>query len=197
MKEFDTLQEIWKQQQQKQLPDVSLIISRAKKEKQSFIQKISIQIIILLFTIVALCYVGTSIDFKNYSTFIGLGLMIICILVFSGFRLYQALQLKKIDFGQAPTGTLKELESILDLQKTINTKVSTGYFIVLNIAFVFYFIEVLHPMSLLSKIIVISIYAGWMLFAFFYLGKKQKKLENERIQKLIDAVNEMENQYEK
>jgi hypothetical protein len=197
MKEFNNLQEIWKQQQQTTLPDVSQIITKAKKEKRSYIQKICIQIIILLVTIAALCYVGVSIDFKNYSTFIGLGLMVFCILVFSGFRLYQVIQLNKIDFAQAPSLTLKALESILDLQKTINTKVSTGYFIVLNIAFAFYFIEVLRPMNFISKATVIIVYSAWMLFANFYLGKKQKKIENDRIQNLIDSVKEMEDNYEK
>lgn len=197
MNDFNSLQEIWKKQQPTPLPDVLEVIAKAKKEKNSFIQKIMMQVTILLFTIVVLLYVGASIDFKKFSTFIGLGLMVLCILVFSGFRLYQIIQLKKINFTQAPSNTLKALERILELQKTINTKVSTGYFIVLNIAFIFYFIEVLQPLSVLYKTIALILYSAWMLFAFFYLGKKQKIKEGERIQKLIDAVKEMEDNYEK
>lgn len=197
MKDFDNIMDVWKQQKEIKIPDAGQIIQKAKKEQNTFTGKIILQVIILLLTIVALVWVGTAINFKMITTYIGLGLMCLCVFGFSVIRLYQMLQIKKIDFNQKPSLTLIELEKTYSFQQFVSNKVSLMYFILLNLAFVFYFIEVMQPMSLLLKSIVLIVYSGWMLFAYFYLGKKQKKKENERIQKMIDSIKEMEANYEK
>lgn len=197
MKDFDNIMDLWKQQKEVKIPDAGLIIQKAKKEQNTFTRKIIFQVATLLLTLVALVWIGSSIKFKMTTTYIGLGLMFLCVFGFSVIRLYQMLQLKKIDFTQKPSLTLAELEKTYTFQQFVGNKVSLMYFILLNLAFVFYFIEVMQPMSLLLKSIVLIVYSGWMLFAYFYLGKKQKKKENERIQKMIDSIKEMEANYEK
>lgn len=197
MKDFDNIMDVWKQQKEVKIPDASAIIQKAKKEQNTFTGKIILQVTILLLTIVALVWVGTAINFKMITTYIGLGLMCLCVFGFSVIRLYQMLQIKKIDFNQKPSLTLIELEKTYTFQQFVSNKVGLMYFILLNLAFVFYFIEVMQPMSLQLKLIVLTVYISWMLFAYFYLGKKQKKKENERIQKMIDSIKEMEINYEK
>lgn len=197
MKDFDNIMDVWKQQKEVKIPDASSIIQKAKKEQNTFARKIIFQVATLSTTLVALVWIGSSINFKMITTYIGLGLMFLCVFGFSVIRLYQMLQLKKIDFTQKPSLTLAELEKTYTFQQFVGNKVSLMYFIVLNLAFVFYFIEVIQPMSLLLKSIVLIVYSSWMLFAYFYLGKKQKKKENERIQKMIDSIKEMETNYEK
>ena len=197
MKDFDNIMDVWKQQKEVKIPDASAIIQKAKKEQNTFTGKIILQVTILLLTIVALVWVGTAIKFKMITTYIGLGLMCLCVFGFSVIRLYQMLQIKKIDFNQKPSLTLIELEKTYTLQQFVSNKVSLIYFILLNLAFVFYFIEVMQPMSIQLKSIVLTAYVSWMLFAYFYLGKKQKNSENERIQKMIDSIKEMEANYEK
>ncbi len=197
MKDFDNIMDVWKQQKEVKIPDAVAIIQKAKKEQNSFTNKIILQATILLLTIVALVWVGTAINFKMITTYIGLGLMCLCVLGFSIIRLYQMFKIKKIDFTQNPSLTLIELEKTYTFQQFVSNKVGLMYFILLNLAFVFYFIEVMQPMSLQLKLIVLTVYTSWMLFAYFYLGKKQKKKENERIQKMIDSIKEMEINYEK
>lgn len=197
MKDFDNIMDVWKQQKEVKIPDASAIIQKAKKEQNTFTGKIILQVTILLLTIVALVWVGTAINFKMITTYIGLGLMCLCVFGFSVIRLYQMLQIKKIDFNQKPSLTLIELEKTYTFQQFVSNKVSLIYFILLNLAFVFYFIEVMQPMSIQLKSIVLTAYVSWMLFAYLYLGKKQKKKENERIQKMIDSIKEMEANYEK
>jgi len=54
----------------------------------------------------------------------------------------------------------------------------------------------MQPMSSTFKAIVLSLYMGWMLFAYFYMGKKQKQKEYDRIQKMLNTIKQMEDQYE-
>ncbi|RXR17218.1 hypothetical protein EQG63_10520 [Flavobacterium amnicola] len=197
MKEFNNLQEIWKQQQQTTLPDVSQIITKAKKDRTQYSNKVFFQIATLVLVLPVLFWVGSTINFKMSTTYIGLLLMALCVTAFSLVRLSQMITLRKIDLTQKPSLTLNQLEKYYAFQQIVSTKISLAYFIVLNIAFVFYFIEVMQPMSTGLKAFVLFLYVGWMLFAYFYLGKKQKQKEYDRIQEMIDAIKQMEDQYEK
>lgn len=197
MKDFNDIQNLWKQQETKPLPDVTQIIANAKKDKQHFTNKIILQTIILALTLPCLLWIGSIIDFKKTSSYIGLTLMFCCVFVFSAIRLYQIIRLKKMDVTEEPQVNLQKLEEYYSFQKLVSTKITAAYFIVMNIAFGLYFIEVMTPMSTLLKTIVLIVYVAWMLFAFFYLGKKQKAKEYARIQRLIDTIKEMESNYEK
>ena len=197
MKDFNDIQNLWKQQETKPLPDVTQIIANAKKDKQHFTNKIILQTIILALTLPCLLWIGSIIDFKKTSSYIGLTLMFCCVFVFSAIRLYQIIRLKKMDVTEEPQVNLQKLEQYYSFQKLVSTKITAAYFIVMNIAFGLYFIEVMAPMSTLLKTIVLIVYVAWMLFAFLYLGKKQKAKEYARIQRLIDTIKEMESNYEK
>jgi len=197
MKDFNDIQNLWKQQETKPLPDVTQIIANAKKDKQHFTNKIILQTTILALTLPCLVWIGSIIDFQKTTSYIGLALMFCCIFVFSAIRLYQIIRLKKLDVTEEPQVNLKKLEQYYSFQKVVSTKITAAYFIVMNIAFGLYFIEVMAPMSALLKTIVLIVYVAWMLFAFFYLGKKQKAKEYTRIQRLIDTIKEMESNYEK
>lgn len=197
MKDFNDIQNLWKQQETKPLPDVTRIIANAKKDKQHFTNKIILQTIILVLTLPCLVRIGNIIDFKKTTSYIGLTLMFCCVFIFSAIRLYQIIRLKKMDVTEEPQINLQKLEQYYSFQKVVSTKITAAYFIVMNIAFGLYFIEVMAPMSALLKTIVLIVYVAWMLFAFFYLGKKQKAKEYARIQRLIDTIKEMESNYEK
>jgi hypothetical protein len=196
MKEFDNLKEIWNQQKESSVPDVSQIISKAKKEKQKMGNKIIIQVAILLLTVVAIGIVGAIIDFKMITSYIGLGIMLATILFFSGIRLYQVFKLKKIDLTESPKKVLSQLEQFYAFQQFVSVKCTLAYFILLNLAFVFYFIEVLKPMSTLMKTIVLVVFVAWMLIAYFILGKKEKQKEFEKTQNIINSIKKIETEYE-
>lgn len=196
MKEFDNLKELWKQQKQNPLPDVTVIIAKAKKEKQSMANKIVIQVATLLLAVVAIIMVVAAIDFKMATTYIGVGLMFLTILIFSGIRLYQVYKLKNIDLTQNPKKVLAELETFYAFQQFVNTKCTLAYFILLNIAFGFYFIEVMQPMSAMLKTIVLIVYIAWMFIAYFFLGKKQKEKEYAKTKAIIDSIRKIEKEYE-
>ncbi|MGX7667948.1 hypothetical protein [Flavobacterium pedocola] len=197
MKDFDKLQDLWKQQKPSTLPDVSLIIAKAKKEKQQFANKMLFQILTLIASLVGVAWVVSAVDFKMITTFIGIALMFLCVFGFTLIRIYQMIWLKRINVTDSPSKNITVLEKFYKFQQFVGTKVALAYFLLLNLAFAFYFIEVIAPMSALAKTITLVAYSGWMLFAYFYLGKKQKAKEYARTQSIIDALKEMEENYTK
>ena len=196
MKDFDNLKDLWKTQEEVKLPDVSEILRKVKREKLIYTNKILFQVSILIVTMFALIWIGSLIDFKMTTTYIGLGIMLLCIAGFSAIRLYQMITLKKIDLTEKPSVILSKLEKYYNFQQFVGTKITLAYFILLNLAFVFYFIEVMQPMSTSLKTICLTVYCAWMAFAYFYLGKKQKKKENDKINSIIESIKEMESNYE-
>ena len=196
MKDFNDLQNLWKEQKPAALPDVKNILAEAKKVQRQLNNKITTQIVILVAVVIFIMILVNIIPFKEVTTFAGIGLMALSILAFSAARLYQVLQLKKMDLTQHPRQLLFDLETYLQFQKKVNSDYTFAYFVVMNIAFGLYFIEVLRPLSMIYKSFIIIIYVAWMLFAVFYLRKKHQLKEQAKIQSIIDAVTMAEKHYE-
>jgi Flp pilus assembly protein TadB len=71
------------------------------------------------------------------------------------------------------------------------------YYVLLNIAMAIYMIEIFTGRPVANVIIFIAVYAGWMLFAYFYLGKRNLKKEDNRLRKIIDDLKAIEIQLKK
>lgn len=196
MKDFNDLQNLWKEQKPAAIPDVKAILTEAKKVQRQLNNKITAQILILVAVVIFILVLVNIIPFKEVTTFVGIGLMAVSILAFSASRLYQVLQLKKMDLTQNPRQLLQDLETYLQFQKKVNTDYTFAYFVLMNIAFGLYFIEVLRPLSMIYISFIIIIYLAWMLFAVLYLRKKHQLKEQAKIQNIIDAVKEAEKHYD-
>lgn len=196
MKDFNDLQHLWKEQAPTQLPDVNSILADAKKVQRTLNTKIVVQVSILVAVVLFILILMTVLPFQRVTTFIGIGLMASTLLLFSALRLYQVLQMKRIDLTQSPRQLLYHLERYYRFQNTVTTRYTLYYFILMNIAFALYFIEVLQPVPLLYQFIILGIYLAWMLFTFLYLGKKHKRKEQAKTQSIIDAVKAIAQHYE-
>ena len=158
MKEFDNLKAIWDQQNLQVVPDVSLIIDKAEKQKNSIRNKIIIQVVALLAALIAILFVFILIDFKMTTTFVGIAIIVITIFSFSIFRIYQIKKLNAINLLQSPKIVLQELSIYCEKDKKLKTKGTLLYFVLLNIGMGLYFVEVLQPLSFNIKIICLIVY---------------------------------------
>lgn len=196
MKDFDELKNIWQQQKVTLATNPEELIAKAKKSKRDFNAKITIQLVTLLLSMIVVGYVGITIPFEQKTTYAGIVLILITVFGFSAVRIYQMLQLQKIDLTQTPEHTLPKLETAVRLQKMVSTKLMTAYMLLLNLAMGLYFIEVMHPMSTSLKAICLTVYIAWMLIAYFYLGKKQKIREEQRLQDIINTIKQVQNDFQ-
>ncbi len=196
MKKFNDIETIWKQQKEQVVPEVTTIINKANKEKKTILKKIIVQVILLLFTVPVVIWVLMTNPFQEMTTFLGIAVILFDVIGFSIMRLYQVNLLTKIDFTQTPNMVLHELEKYYNLQKIISSKVMVAYFLLMNLGLGLYFIEVMSPMSPFAIGLSLSVYILWMLFAYFVIGKKQRKKEFDRIDALIEKVKEIEEGYD-
>lgn len=186
MKPFNDIENIWKQQKEKTVPNVTLIIEKAEKQKKVIVNKISIQVLFILITVPVLIWVVVANPFQKTTTFLGIAILLFDIIGFSFLRLYQMKQLIKINFTAVPKQVLEQLEKYLVFQQLLSTKIMFVYFILLILGLGLYFIEVMTPMPVVGIVISLTVCLGWLLFAYFVIGKKEKIKERARIQNLID-----------
>ncbi|CAM4066202.1 hypothetical protein FLAN108750_08600 [Flavobacterium antarcticum] len=196
MKDFSDLQNLWSDQKSVQLPDVNSVLADAKKVQRDLNSKIIIQISILIAVVIFIVALMQVIPFKEATTFLGIGLMASTILVFSAIRLYQVIQMKNINLTSNPRILLLDLEKYYKFQNLVNTRYTLIYFVLMNLAFVLYFSEVLQPVPFLYQVIIIVVYLAWMFFAYFYLGKKHKQKEQLKTQIIIDIIKDIEQHYD-
>lgn len=196
MTEFDDLKNIWNRQERKDIPDVAVIISKAGQEKWNISKKILLQVATLLMAVGGVIWVFVAIEFKMITTYIGIFMIVAVIVAFSAIRLYQVFKLKNINLADAPKNVLLQLESFYAFQQFVATKCMFMYFVLLSVAMGLYFIEVMAPMSLMLKIVVLIIYVGWMLISYFVIGKKQKAKEYARTEAIINLIRKMERDFD-
>lgn len=192
MKSFDELKNLWQQQAVQPQKDAAEVMAKAKRSQAIIKRRMIIESVCLFATIIALLLVMFTNDFDMTTTYIGLWLMIICILVFAFIKMWQYNWLKSIDLSGEPKTVLNQLEKFYEIQKKVNTKWILIYATVLNIAFAFYFIEILKPFGITGKIITVVIYTAWMLIAVFVLGKRGARKEDARMQGIINTIKDRE-----
>lgn len=194
MNSFNEIEALWKKIEARPLPDATQIIGKAQKNKNQVSRKISVQIFCMLLVIPALFYVGLTFQFQYWSSYAGMILMALCVLLFSYFRLQQYLFLKQIDFSEDPYELLKRFKKFYAHQQWLNTKGSFWYVLILNIAFALYFYEVVYkaPTTMPVKIMILMIYIAWMLIATRWIKKISNKKEHKKTQAIIKQIQQLQ-----
>ncbi len=194
MKDFNDLIEVWKRPGSLPLPGAELIMAKAKVEGKNLQKKLLIERLCLLLSVASMAAVAVWIDFRFISSYIAIFMMGSCVIIFMYYRYKQSLFLRKMDYGRRPKIMISDFEKYYARQKFLNTAGIRRYFIGLNLAFALYFYEVIYlsGMPMLWQIITLVIYIFWMLFAYFHLGPRQVKKENDRIEKIITYYKSLE-----
>ena len=193
MNNFDDIEALWKAPQSLSIPDAQDIIQKASKEKNQVARKILTQSLCMLLAIAAMGFVLYKVHFQYFSSYFGIGLMFICVVVFSIIRFRQSQFLRKADFSQSPDTLLQQFEEFHEKQKWINTKGVLWYTVILNIAFAFYFYEtiILAPFTNFWKLFILVVYIAWMLIATLWLGKRSVKKEHEKTKGIIEKIRQL------
>jgi Flp pilus assembly protein TadB len=121
---------------------------------------------------------------------------IIC-LVQAAFMYITYKKIKSINDTLEPAAHLRQWEAYYGLRKKQNQWNMPVYYIALNIAMAIYMIEIFTGRPIVNVMIFIAVYTAWMLFAYFYLGKKNIKREDNRLQKIINELKAIEEQLSK
>lgn len=192
MNDFDKLSSIWNQQKPAEPVDANALITKARKTQRNYNSKVLINIIALLLSLVAIIWILFVIRFKSYTTYIGIAFLSIAIISFTALRFWHYIRFAKIKLTGDPVKTLQQLEKIVQFQKHTQTRLIPIYFLLISLGLILYYIEVIAPFSATTQALIYLVTFSWFLIAYFILGKKQARKEDERLQSIIDSIKRIE-----
>jgi uncharacterized membrane protein len=198
MQDFDSLKNLWHQpgatELKTQLPVTMSNTSATTKMK---LQKPHLHgTIALTLTGIFIACLGLfgHLNFTHWYTYAGMALISVTCFIQASVMYITYKKIKSIDDTAAPVAHLKQWEAYYDLRKKQNKWNIPVYYIALNIAMAVYMVEIFTGRPVLNVTIFTAVYIAWMLFAYFYLGKRNIKRENNRLQKIIDELKAIEGQ---
>ncbi|PKV76415.1 hypothetical protein [Pontibacter ramchanderi] len=197
MQEFEELKHIWQQStpapQPGPLPDLSKASAQTKTKLQRAQRNGAISLVITALFIAGLALWG-DFHFKQWYTYAAMVLVSLICLAQAGIMFYIYRSIKQIDETAPSTAHLRQWEAYYTFRQRLIRWNGPAYFLLLNLAMGLYLLEVLERASAQFHLIFFSIYLGWMLFAYFYLGKKVLKKEKQRITGMIEDLRQLEMQ---
>lgn len=152
--------------------------------------------IVLLFTaaLIGAMAIFANLDFTQWYTYAAM--VMICLVCISQaafmFNIYK--KLKAIDETQTPAVHLQQWEQYYEMRKQQNKWNMPLYYFFLNVAMGIYVLEIFTGRPVVNVLIFIAVYAAWMLFAYFYLGKRNIQKEEKRLNGIISGLKNIESQ---
>lgn len=201
MKDFDAIKNLWQQSDPavKNKIDAAMLIKQSASSKNKLMREKLIAAILLLITGIFIACTGFFIRLYFHSVFTYAGLaMIVLVVVLQSLFLFKGWKtLKNIDDTLPPAAHLQQWEAYYFSSKKQVKWNMPFYFIALNFAMAIYFIELFHSWSTRNVILASTVYGGWMLYAYFVLGKRSMRREEKRFKTIIDNLKEMASQLAK
>ncbi len=139
-------------------------------------------------TLIILMAIFGNFGFIHWYTYGGMLLAAMVCYAQAGIMYYGYRKVHRIDESSAPAEHLSQWENYYAYRKLMLRFNMPIYFIVLNLAMGVYFYEIFSGRPILNVLLFVGIYAGWMLFAIFYLGRKAQKREESRLQSILDEL---------
>ncbi|MBU8882634.1 hypothetical protein KSK37_05995 [Kaistella sp. DKR-2] len=196
MEEFKELENLWKQSET-EVPAKNTDISKIKNNRMKLKNTYTKGAIILIVTGIGILILMTTFDAKIKTAPIISSMIIISITCFlqAGLMLFTAQKISKIDETQTPGMHLKQWQNFRLFQKKQRHWNMPVYYVLLSIALAVYMYELLKTVDLWKMILAFMVTYSWMLFAYFYLGKKEVKKQDAKLDGIIAELKSLENQF--
>ena len=191
-KELD-FAKLWHAQQttKPDIKDLQLKIAKYKKEN---VRKQIFANINLIVTLSVLILIWVNLDQLNWSSKLGLSLIIlaICISLFKFNKFYR--KFNKLDQGTDSNTYLQKLLQIQVEQKNIQHKFINTYFIILGIGLAIYLWQFAVLLGSMNGIMIYAATFLWLGFVWFYLRPRITKKQEAKLNALIEQVQSQINQ---
>ncbi len=135
-------------------------------------------------------------NFQHVYTYGAMFLIALVCLLQAALFLFTNQKLKAINETAPPSLHLQQWEDYYAFRKRQIRWNMPVYFTTLNLAMGLYLLEIFKGRPMVNVVIFLTLYIGWMLYAIFFLGKKNLKKENQRLQLIIDELKMIEQQIE-
>jgi len=198
MKDFDAIKDLWQQATaaEQKTVDLSAITRQSKDTKTKLFRQLFFGGIILFLTVVFIIWVIYFSDVKLswIVTHIAVWIIVTTVLLQSILTLFTAYKISLINDTLPPAQHLQQWEGYYSFRKKQIQWNKPLYFLFLNLGMGLYFLEVVYGRPIGYIIFLILIYAAWMLYAYFILGKRILEKEEKKLKGVIDELKEIEEQ---
>ena len=197
MEEFKELENLWKQSETK-IPPQKTNISKIKNNRMKLKNTYTKGAILLILTGIFILGLMIFLDSNLKTILVVSSMIIISITCFlqAALMLFTANEIAKIDETQTPTFHLKQWQNFRAFQKKQRHWNMPVYYTLLSIALGVYMYELLKNVDLWKMILTFAITYSWMLFAYIYLGKKEIKKQDAKLDGIISELKSLENQFQ-
>jgi hypothetical protein len=199
MDNFDSIKSLWDKGANADLPKPIVLGKTSQSAKHKLKRQLMIGTVSLLATGIYIIALALLFDFgfKSWLTFAGMGLVTVICWAQAAFLFNNYKRIASIEETSLPAEHLKQWQEYYLLRKRQNQWNGPVYFLLLNLAMGLYFIEIFSGRNIDYILILLAVYFGWMAYAYFILGKKVLKKENDRLQAIMDELKGLEGQFEK
>lgn len=118
----------------------------------------------------------------------------VCILQ-AALMFFTAQKIKRINEAQTPAQHLGQWLQFREFQKKQRRWNMPVYYVLLSLGVGVYMFELLKNTDLWKMVLAFSITYTWLLFAYFYLGRKELKKQDAKLDGIISELKELENQF--
>ncbi len=197
MQDFDSLKDIWqKPTSAAQSATITTIGKTSKTLKMKLQKQQLVGAIMLVFTAILIACMGFfgGFNFIHWYTYGGMALICIICLAQAAFMYHLYKKISSINETAAPAAHLQQWEAYYDLRKKQNKWNMPLYYLLLNFAMGVYLIEIFTGRPVLYVSLFLAVYIAWMLFAYFYLGKRTMRKEESKLTGIISNLRGIESQ---
>ncbi|MBB5286771.1 hypothetical protein HNQ92_004932 [Rhabdobacter roseus] len=197
MEEFEDFKRLW---QQPTPPPPVLDVARLKKANQSAQRKLERtqlwSAVALILTTGWVAGVGFMSDFKSSLTYVATGLLALIPLGQGLINLSVYRRLRRLDVAAPAAEHLRQWEAYYQFRRRLVRYNGPLYTLALSAALGLYYLEFLPYFSLVYKIVLCSVTLGWILFAYFVLGRRTLRKEYARLEEIMDNLKKLQQQIE-
>lgn len=196
MEEFKELENLWKQSKT-EVPTEKINISKLQNNRTKMKNSNIKGAVLLIVTGILILVMMIFLDLKLKTTLVTIAMSIMSAICFiqAAIMLFTAREIGKIDETQTPTLHLKQWQDFREFQKKQQHWNMPVYYVLLSSALGIYMYELLKSTDLWKMILAFAVTYAWIFFAYFYLGKKKIKKDDERINGIISELKELEQQF--
>lgn len=176
-----------------EIPNIHEIKSKADIYRKKQLKATICHMSVLLATAFGIIFIWNVIDFKMISIVVGFVLILIALGLYIFLSYQKISMIRKINPSISNQQYLASLKKLHLQQIYMQTKGIGIYYILMTLGFAFYFYEFALRMSTSARIMVYGLTSLWLAVTWFVLRPRQIRKQNEKILKIIDSLETIEN----
>jgi len=196
MEEFKELESLWKQSETK-VPQQNNNISKIKNNRMKLKKTYTVGALLLILTGIFILTLMAFLEERLQTRLVMASMILISLVCFlqAGLMMFTARKITRIDESQMPALHLKQWLQFREFQKKQRHWNMPVYYVILSIAVGVYMYELLKATEAWKMALAFAVTYLWMFFAYFYLGKKEVKKQDAKLEGIISELRNLETQF--